>query len=99
MTMAHYVYLLPNGKQIEVHFLGVFQTTVKTLPIKEIVNTTDEPEFELLSEGVKAYVITLHSGEQFTIDLNAVIPDRKLLGAILQGETVDVRQEQDTISV
>lgn len=98
-TMAHYVYLLPNGKQIEVHFLGVFQTTVKTLPIKEIVNTTDEPEFELLSEGVKAYVITLHSGEQFTIDLNAIIPDRKLLGAILQGETVDVRQEQDTISV
>ena len=98
-TMAHHVYLLPDGKQIEVQFLGLIQHQVKTLNIREIVNTTDDPEFELLSEGVKAYVVTLHSGEQFTIDLNAIIPDRKLLGAILKGETVDLRQDQDTISV
>lgn len=98
-TMAQYIYLLPDGKQVEVHFLGLARSRVQTLPIKAIKNTTDDPEFELISEGVKAYVITLHSGEQFTIDLNAIIPDRKLLGAVLQGEPVDLRTDQDTISV
>lgn len=98
-TMAQYVYLLPDGKRIEVHFLGLTRSRVEIWPIKAIMNTTNDPEFELLSEGVKAYIVTLQSGEQFTIDLNAVIPDRKLLGAILQGESVELRQDNDTISV
>ena len=99
LTMAHCVYLLPDGKHIEVHFLGTFRPTIQRIPVKDIMNTTDEPEFEILSEGVKAYLVTLHSGKQFTIDLNGIIPDRKLLGAILQGETIDLRSYQDTISV